>query len=420
MKKIAILGAGISGLALAYFIQKRFGDAVDCTIFEKTSTVGGWLKSVEQNGAIFECGPRSIRSSSKEFDAMLQDLNLTPLFASPDAKKRYIACDGVLQAIPSSLIELFSSKLGRKMLLALTRSFFYSKASCDDETVESYFSRKMGKGASDTFISALTNGIYAARPDELSMRSSFPTIWQKGSLLFAPSRSFSFAEGMQILPKRLAERLSIHLNCPVHTIEEQEDKVIVDSHEFDYLISTIQPSQLNHLLPENDPMRPLLAVPTTSLAAITLAYKASQDIPEGFGFLCTQSEDAHLLGILFDSNVFPEQNGGYQTRLSIMLGGTKNPEMLSYSDDVLAAYAKESVKKYLKIEVLPDFCHITRAENAISRYPVGHYRTLEALSKQKRRITALGSGLTGVSVGDCISHAHEYVYKKLSETLMSG
>lgn len=418
MKKIAILGAGITGLAAAYFIQKRFGNNVTCTVFEASDRSGGWIKSIEHNGAIFELGPRTLRSS-KELDALVEELNLEPLFAAHDAKKRYIATEGALHALPTSALELITTKLGRKILFALVKNSFCSKTAADDESVEQFFKRRMGKSGCDTFISALTNGIYAALPEELSMRSCFPAIWEKRTLFMPAAHSFNFSRGVEMLSERLSCGLSIRYKSAVDRIEELIDSVLVNSEPFDHLISTIQPSKLLRLLPDNDPWRPFLSVPTTSLVAITVAYTASQAIPDGFGFLCTKSEDDNLLGIVFDSNLFPKHNGGYETRLSVMFGGSKNPELAHYSDAALVAFTKEVCKKYLNIHAEPDFLHITRAVDAISRYPVGHYKRLEALRENKRRISALGSGLTGVSVGDCVTQAYECVYKKIDETLMS-
>jgi len=113
-----------------------------------------------------------------------------------------------------------------------------------------------------------------------------------------------------------------------------------------------------------------------------------------------------LLGIVFDSNLFPEHNGDYLTRLSIMMGGTRCPDMLTFCDDVIKAYVKEYLHKYLNITCPADYLSINLAPQAISRYPVGHYRTIHTLAKEKRRLTLIGSGLYGVSVGESITSAY--------------
>lgn len=424
-KKIAILGAGICGLALAHFLQKRFGQEVDCTIFEAKERVGGWLHTTSHNGALFECGPRSLRETSCELGLLIRDIGLDKevVFASSDAKKRYIVVDGRLEALPDGLARLFCSKIGRKALLALIREPFGARSTSDDESVASFFYRRIGKNATDTFVSALCAGIYASCPEELSMRSCFGTLWDKeqqyGSLikagLFSKSApkidSFSFRDGIGVLPTTLAKDLqaTLLLNKQVQSVAECGNKVVVEAdgfYEFDHLYSTITPSTFAKMLPNDDPYKPLLAIPTTSLVTVSVAFKEELEIPAGFGFLCPRAEDALLLGIVFDSRLFPGQNGGYKTRLSIMLGGTRCPDMVSYSDDVVLAYVKECLQKYLQVSETPDHHIIMRAHGAISRYPVGHHRTVSVLQKEQRRITLLGSGLYGVSVGDSVTSAY--------------
>jgi protoporphyrinogen oxidase len=79
--------------------------------------------------------------------------------------------------------------------------------------------------------------------------------------------------------------------------------------------------------------------------------------------------------------------------------------MLDFSGEVLLAYAQDFGKKYLGLQASIQEHHIVRAENAISCYPVGHYKVLGFLEEQKSRIQLLGSGFHGVAVGDSVEIA---------------
>lgn len=426
--KIAILGAGISGLSAAWYLQKRYGDEIDITIFEANDRVGGWIYTRHVDGALFECGPRSLRATTKELLVLIEELGLLEqiLPASPDAKKRYILYRGALEPLPHDLFSLVGSKLGRKILSACVREPFKGRSAFEDESVKAFFERRIGKNATKTFVSALCAGIYAAEPAELSMRSSFPSFWEKerahGSLikatLFAKQkekmRSFTFRDGLSILPKTLASKLQakVKLNAKVSQIEEDREKVVLVAdgvYHFDHLISTIAPIQLAALLPANDPLKAPLSIPQTSLVTASVAFKERLDLPAGFGFLCPSHEDPILLGVVFDSLLFPEQNGPYQTRLSIMMGGSKASDLILYSDEALFTFTRQFAQKYLQISSCPDMQFVIRAKNAISRYPVGHHRTLELLAEQKRKVHLFGSGLHGVSVGEGIASAAKVI-----------
>jgi oxygen-dependent protoporphyrinogen oxidase len=55
-KKIIVLGAGISGLATAYWLYK---DSYDVTILEQNSEAGGSMISKKEKGYLVDYGPNS-------------------------------------------------------------------------------------------------------------------------------------------------------------------------------------------------------------------------------------------------------------------------------------------------------------------------------------------------------------------------
>ena len=63
--KIIILGAGISGVSLAYYLQK-FKKVKEITILEKEKIPGGLLRSFNCNGIAYDIGPHIIFSKHKD------------------------------------------------------------------------------------------------------------------------------------------------------------------------------------------------------------------------------------------------------------------------------------------------------------------------------------------------------------------
>ena len=71
--RVAVLGGGISGLSAAYFLAKKHADPSKITLVEASARVGGWMHSVRSDsGAIFEQGPRSLRTAGPAGKAMLK------------------------------------------------------------------------------------------------------------------------------------------------------------------------------------------------------------------------------------------------------------------------------------------------------------------------------------------------------------
>lgn len=182
--KVAIIGAGISGLSLAYFLKRAHLD-VDITLFESSDRPGGWLKSRIIEGDVFECGPRSFRitNSSKSLLSLISELGLGHelIAASTDSQTKYLIGSGKLIASPRSLLSLLTTKLGTAALLGIVKEIVHRKKESSDISVTDFFTKRFGKSFYLTFIDPLVAGIYAADPTYLSMQMAFPDIFQLAS-----------------------------------------------------------------------------------------------------------------------------------------------------------------------------------------------------------------------------------------------
>ena len=71
VKRIAVLGGGISGLSAAWnLVRKGLASAggghgqLEVALFEASGRVGGWVRTEQsKDGAVFELGPRSLRTA---------------------------------------------------------------------------------------------------------------------------------------------------------------------------------------------------------------------------------------------------------------------------------------------------------------------------------------------------------------------
>jgi prenylcysteine oxidase/farnesylcysteine lyase len=54
--QIAILGAGISGCASAYFLKQAFDNRVELCVFEKSDLIGGRMATFEYHDRLYESG----------------------------------------------------------------------------------------------------------------------------------------------------------------------------------------------------------------------------------------------------------------------------------------------------------------------------------------------------------------------------
>ncbi|KAA8899651.1 hypothetical protein FN846DRAFT_909552 [Sphaerosporella brunnea] len=194
-KSVAILGGGITGLSAAWYMTK-FAPAVPVTVFEKSSRLGGWLRSkrVEYDGGsvLFEEGPRTLRSWSIPGLAtidMIRQLRLENELGyvsqtSPASQNRFIYYADRLNKLPidvrSAIPTLFRHPLLRgSVAKSLLEPFRESRPDeLKDETVGSFFSRRFSPKIAQNVISAVLHGIYAGDVDRLSAKSLFPAFWK--------------------------------------------------------------------------------------------------------------------------------------------------------------------------------------------------------------------------------------------------
>lgn len=431
-KRIVILGAGISGLALGWFLKQRFGSSIDLMIFEGCCRAGGWIQTLEQDGFVFECGPRSCRTSGtgSETVQLIKEIGLEQevISADPAAYRRYLYINKTLQPLPSNLWSALFSPLTKGLYKAIWRDLWAPQQNGEDESIHAFVSRRLGREVAERFFDPLCAGIYAGDIRQLSIQACFPSLsaWERdyGSLLrgalFAPKNSakhpiISFKKGMETLTRKLADELrhELRLNAPIKSMVADAHHVVLTPEEgisvkADHVYAAIPAAALSNLIrPE---MTPLNDLSSTSVAVVNLGYNTPVLNHQGFGYLIPSGEKEEILGVVWDSAAFPQQNThSQQTRLTVMIGGVHHPHFDALDASTLKNSAINSLSRQLGITAEPDASHISIARNAIPQYRVGHRAQLgkieQTLACSRPWLTILGSSYGGVSVNDCIAQA---------------
>jgi protoporphyrinogen/coproporphyrinogen III oxidase len=419
-KHIIILGAGISGLATVWNLKKKHPD-IRLTVIEKSSRAGGWIQTIEKEGFLFEQGPRSCRSSGTGLATLqlIEELGLEDqvIVADPVASTRYLYFNHSLKKFPWGL-----TSLAHKILPALWRDWRAPSAQ-QDESIRDFISRRLDPAFADYLMDPLTSGIYAGDISKLSIQSCFPLLhsWEdhKGSLIrgawhqrknkapvddrsdfvkkIQKSPLFSLKGGMESLIKELVNQLgvTIHYNSECDKIEERPEGMIVvladgTRLDADQVISTLPSKDLHY----------------ASVVVVNLGYRHSVLPKSGFGYLIPSNQKESILGCVWDSSVFPQQNRFDETRLTVMMGGVHHPEVSNESPEKIEKMALEALRNHMGIVDSPDAIAIKIARCAIPQYEVGHLNWVQqvqsGLSQNNRWI---GTAFNGVSVNDCIAKA---------------
>lgn len=449
-KHVLILGAGITGLSLAWFLQKKYGKEIKVTVLEAGNRAGGWIRTIHKDGFLFELGPHScrIRGNSAEALELLEDLGLKNdiLPAAPAAKKRYLLFNKKLEKVPQTILSGIFSPLTRGIPRAILHDLFTPKGTNVDESIYAFFARRFSPDIAERLIDPLVSGIYAGDIHRLSIQSCFPSLYeweqQYGSVtkgFFKKTRAetpaqnnlvnqigssgiFSFRNGMESLPQALMERLGsqILFSCEAQELRFHAkgiDVTVANGQKLraDHLFSTLPAWALTPLISPHHPglAKQLASIEYASLVTISLGYHSPVLKEQGFGYLIPGKEKEKILGMVWDSSAFPQQNQNpEETRITVMLGGSKNPETYALSNQECLTLARDALSKHLNIQEEPTAIHIERARQAIPQYIVGHTQKVASINKLagelSPRLTLLGSAFGGISLCERIAEAKKH------------
>ena len=439
-KRIVIAGGGISGLSAAYHLMKR---GADVSVFEKNERGGGAIRTGNEEGYLFECGPNSTMNSNDEIDSLCSELGLEGerIFGSEVSKKRYVMRGGKLMPLPMSPGSFIRTGLwstGGKM--RLFKEPFVGKNKGRNESVAEFVSRRLGRELLDYALNPFVSGVYAGDPEKLELKSTFPKIdaleQEYGSLIKGAllkgfkggSKSkrrkgiFSFKNGMEALPAAIVKALGdrFHGGVAVSAIEKKNsvyllhlsdgqsveaDEVILSAPAYvnASILSGISPAAANELS----------AIDYAPIAIVYIGFKREEvgHPLDGFGCLIPEAEGKKLLGSLWSSSLFPGRAPEGMVSLTCFIGGARNRGIVNMSDDEVLADVMKDMKGAVGLTSSPSFVRIIRYEKAIPQYLMGHAERLDRINAALRPfpgIHLLGNFLKGISVADCVMNGTNF------------
>ena len=428
--KVAVIGGGISGLTTAFLLKRK---GVDVTLFEATEIVGGNVQTIQKDGYTIEQGPNSLLKSPRLVDLVrMLGLEGQVIAANPEAQKRYILWHGKLEAMgPKSFINGY---FGPKTLFALAREPFVRSKSPLHESVAEFVTRRLNSEFLDKAIDPFVSGVYAGDPNDLSMRSAFPKLYEMerdfGSLIMGTIRrnvekadpnfpkTFSFRGGLKTLMQKLASEIGdeVRISTTVEKIETVDGgRFHVNDEDFDAVVISTPAWVASDLMRNRDPelSETLAGVNYPQVAVAVTAFK-SENIGtklDGFGFLIPSKEKRPILGTLFHSAVFPERApAGYQLMMTFIGGVRDDGNLDRLSDEDVKSLVTGQLNELLSVKGRPEFFHLKRWKRAIPQYRVGYENVTAACAtfeKQNPGLYFCSNFYRGISMGDCVKNAFQ-------------
>ena len=173
---IIIIGEGITGLCVAYWLKKR---GIRVTVLAKDSEVGGTMKSVQDHGFLYESGANTALETTPLFKELISDLKLESefVYANPKGKNRYILRNSILHSMPLGPGSFLSTKLfSPAAKIRVMKEPFIGRAT-KEESIAEFVERRLGRDFLDYAIDPFVAGVFAGKPEQLSVRSAFPKLY---------------------------------------------------------------------------------------------------------------------------------------------------------------------------------------------------------------------------------------------------
>ena len=425
---IAIIGAGVSGLALGCFLKANNFPVEKIFIFEATAKCGGVIQTIEEQGYKIETAATLFPYSKQAPKKLCDILNLNNKIIVPQAKEKYLYFSNKLQKFSANpLYILKNTTLSWRAKFAILQNIWGVKPATKKESLAEFFARQFGKEIFDKVVEPLLAGIYAGDNKKLSLNSCFPNlaILEKkfGSIckiLLKQKKQkhlfLSFETGMQQLVRAMQNYLrdNIFCNQELTKISFQKKKIICHflhkNITFDRVILSISAHNSAKILQNTNIKNTLNKIPYAPLVVCALGYKKEQVNfpPQGLGFLVPALESKNLLGGFFISNMFANRSSSKNFLLQLMLGGMRNPKVIEWNEEQILSESQQCLRKIFQIDKNCSYNKIIRLEKAIPQYNMQHANILQTLEKFETEfpIKFHSNAYHGISLADCIENSY--------------
>jgi protoporphyrinogen/coproporphyrinogen III oxidase len=450
MKRVAIVGGGVAGLAAAYELARlaRNGADVQGVLFEASTRLGGIVETVREGGFVIECGPDAWVTEKPWARELAEELGLgDEVMASNDhGRKTYVLIDRKLRAIPDGMRMMVPADLdaldGSELFSAEAKQAYRDEAGRaeelrtnapnEDESVAEFVRRHFGEEVVDKIGTPLLSGVFGGDATKLSVRAVMAPFVamerEKGSLVAALQSRVAAAKsapvfttlrsGMGTLMDRMIATIPedwIRLAAEVRFLSYGDEGWLVGTargvERFDAVMMAAPVDVARSLLePVDERAAQLMEMEASSAVVVGFGFADATKfaVPPGFGFLVPPESDNLLLACTFVDQKFGDRvpQGGRLVRA--FFGGKAAERMMRCGNDETAAVARMELARILGPLPEPQMTVVRRWPRSLPQYGVGHLERMKELDERVRALdglSLLGNGYRGVGLPDLIRDA---------------
>ena len=437
---VLIVGAGLSGLSVARFLQSDRPD-LSLMVLEKSDRPGGAIFSHGEEGYLAEWGAHGFLDNCEESRELIDLAGLEGEVEKAPLGKfvRYICLDGKLRLIPQSPKKILAANLVSPWAKLRVLGDLWRRPLAGEPSVAAWVEHRFGS-ALLPFADAVFTGTYAGDINRLKIDAVMPGIrrleQENGSVIrgllkkrktmqkdepgkgpVLPAMT-SFRAGMGRLPQALAQSLELNSQLLYRT-EVKQVRPAAEGWEVQTAQHTLACRHLVLALPVNQCLEllasvvgsaqpPLSSLPEARIATIALGFTAKARVPFGFGYLAPERESRFALGALFSSHMFPGRAPAGHVLLEVLVGGRRHPERLELADGELLSRVYDDLRQLLDLPEPPCFSRVLRPRAGIPQLEEGYPALLAWLARMQQERPGLhvcGFGWQGIGINDMVKEA---------------
>ena len=181
-RRVAIIGAGLSGLATAVQLHQA-NPSIELTLFEPSDRPGGVIHSQVKDGFLLDHGADMFATEPPGVVALCRQIGIADRLIEPETAGRgaRIVCNGRLVPVPEGFVVMRATRLLPMLttpLLSIRGKLRFLKERWvkptrdQDESIANFVRRRMGGEVLDRMVAPLAAGIYTGDIERLSMQAT--------------------------------------------------------------------------------------------------------------------------------------------------------------------------------------------------------------------------------------------------------
>ena len=444
-KKVVVVGAGITGLTVAYRLLKSERN-FEIVVLEGEKQTGGKLITSRFAGLLLDEGADAFLARAPWAKDLFDEIGISKEFVSPSSRSASIWANGSLEPLPSPNvlgIPLDHDSLPSKLLnsgdaLKIKQGGKPSEAVPEgtDISIGSLVRDCVGNSVFELFVDPLLGGINAGVVDDMSCETMAPQLLEAARHeegLIAALREtqqnsdsdspvfYTHPNGMGHIVEKLTEQVSesIRKDSNVISINRTNQQWVLETNAgseiADAVVLATSAQNAAKLLTSVSPTTSsrLSDIEHASVSLVSFAFKNSDiNIPKDqSGFLVPRSTGMLMTACSFSGNKWAHLNDGSQTLIRVSSGRIDDQRHDTLSDEELVKHLIDDLAVTLGLDSQPLEFRVTRWPKALAQFKIGHLQrmegTIDLLADEAPGVVISGSYHFGVGIPASVRSGNE-------------